>query len=171
MYVCICSAVAMGWLEPILENKSCILNVRLGSHRTDASSLCTQLCISSPLLRQSKSIASVPVHPTLSKMIGPVPSPNCAEPKATASVIGNTTSERSCHVECSMWRVPCGGLHVVTCMYGHTESRVSKLSTGDCSIICSPTVIAHSAPCLVVAHLYTAFKGTGASTSKSDISL
>lgn len=63
-----------------------VLQFRL--HRTEASSVWTQLCIPIPLLGQSVSLSSVPVHATSSSKMGPVPAPNRAKLYAIASEEG-----------------------------------------------------------------------------------
>lgn len=55
-----------------------------GWHLTPASSEWPQLCTPTPLLVQSQSLGSNPVHATLSKRMGPVPWPNPAKLTATA---------------------------------------------------------------------------------------
>jgi len=55
-------------------------------HRTPASSKCAQLCTPIPLLGQSTSRISEPVHPTSSRRMGPVPWPNCANETAVPPV-------------------------------------------------------------------------------------
>ena len=52
---------------------------------TPASSEWTQLCIPKPLLAQSVNLVSVPTQFTLSNQIVPVPWPNAARERATAS--------------------------------------------------------------------------------------
>lgn len=58
-----------------------------GEHLRPASSPWTQLCTSTPLLLQSQSLGSVPVHATLSKKMAPVPCPKKALPKTTKPVV------------------------------------------------------------------------------------
>ena len=53
---------------------------------TPASSKWAQLCEPIPLLGQSTSLASVPVHCTLSRRMAPVPCPKKANERAIASV-------------------------------------------------------------------------------------
>ena len=66
---------------PALRKSSCLL-----WHLTPASSKCAQLWTPSGLLGQSTSLVSLPPQFTLSRRMGPVPWPNCANETAVAPV-------------------------------------------------------------------------------------
>lgn len=75
------------WLQATAREDQKINSYRIPSnsldsqvwlHRTEASSACIQLWLPIGWLGQSKSLASFPVHCTLSRRIGPIPVPNRA---------------------------------------------------------------------------------------------
>ena len=63
------------------------LYIRVVLQLTPASSKWRQLCAPIPLLGQSTSLVSDPVHCTLSRRMAPVPWPKAARERACASVM------------------------------------------------------------------------------------
>ena len=152
---------------PALRKSSCLL-----WHLTPASSKCAQLWTPSGLLGQSTSLVSLPPQFTLSRRMGPVPWPNCANETAVAPVGQNLqiVEQNCCRVRNGLivilyWQYQCLALyrwHLQTC------SSKSKLSACYVSIRSTPEVITHCAPLIVVVtDLNSTFTGVR-STLKSD---
>ena len=121
--------------------------------RTLASSECPQLWLK--LAGQSISLLSVDVHRTSSMTIGPAPAPNLANDMAVAAT-------RPWHIIFTQRRKNYT-VSVCTCW------RVSKLSTDNSGIKCTPWIITNCTPLVIVADLHTTFKRIAAS-NKPEVS-
>ena len=133
---------------------------------TPASSWCPQ-----PLVEveceQDNSRCSVPLQPTLSKWIGPVPWPKCASEYALAPI--KKEQAYGCITVFLTWCYTIGSCTIIllySCYYCYnfpTYGRVSQLSTDHLCIWYTPIVITHCSPSMVETYLYSTLNKTRSS--------
>ena len=152
---------------PALKKSSCLL-----WHLTPASSKCAQLWTPSGLLGQSTSLVSLPPQFTLSRRMGPVPWPNCANETAVAPVGQNLQIVNCCRLRNSLIIILCwqsmSGITYLHRWHLQTCSSKSKLSACYVSIRSTPEVITHCAPLIVVVTDFNSTFTGVRSTLKSD---